>query len=67
LAHSTVSSIAMHADTPSLLKLYLTTVRPHLEYASSVWDPYLKKDILNVANIHTLASRRRQLKLLSVI
>jgi len=34
-----------YADTPSLLKLYLTTVWPHLEYASSVWDPYLKKDI----------------------
>ena len=77
-----------YADTPSLLKLYLTTVRPHLEYASSVWDPYLKKDIeaiervqkfglkvclknwhcsydnlLNIANIPTLASRRQQLKL----
>jgi len=88
LAHSTVSSIVMHADTPSLLKLYLTTVRPHLEYASSVWGPYLKKDIeaiecvqmfglkvclknwhcsydnlLNIANIPLLASRRWQLKL----
>jgi len=43
MACSTLSSIA--ADTPSLMKLYLTTVRPHLEYASSVWDPYLEKDI----------------------
>ena len=34
-----------YADTTSLLKLYLTTVQPHLEYASSVWDPYLVKDI----------------------
>ena len=36
-----------YADTSSFMKLYLTTVRPHLEYASSVWDPYgnLEKDI----------------------
>ena len=56
-----------YANTSSLLIFYLTTVQPHLEYASSVWDPYFKKDILNVANIPTLASRRQQLKLLSVI
>ena len=30
-----------YTDTPSLLKLYLTTVQSHLKYASSVWDPYL--------------------------
>ena len=34
-----------HTESHSLLKLYLSTVRPHLEYASSVWDPYLKKNI----------------------
>jgi len=56
-----------YADTSSLLIIYLTTMQPHLEYASSVWDLYLKKNILNVANIPTLASRRQQLKSLSVI
>ena len=34
-----------YTDKQSLLKLHLSTVRPHLEYASSVWDPHLKKDI----------------------
>ena len=34
-----------YADTPLLLKHYLTTMQPHLGYASSVWDPYFKKDI----------------------
>ena len=80
--------LCCYADTSSLFIIYLTTVQPHLEYASSVWDPYLKKDIeaiehvqkfglkvylkdwhfsydnlLNIANIPTLASRKQQLKL----
>ena len=28
-----------HSDPTTLLKLYLTIIRPNLEYASSVWDP----------------------------
>ena len=33
------------SSTQSLLKLYTSLVRPHLEYASQVWDPFLIKDI----------------------
>jgi len=40
LACSTISSIAILTHAPSPRKLYLTTVQPHLKYASSVWDPY---------------------------
>ena len=29
---------------PVLLKMYKSVVRPHLEYCSSVWSPYYKKD-----------------------
>ena len=29
----------------ALLQLYLSLVRPHLEYGSQVWDPHLQKDI----------------------
>ena len=35
----------LHSDTHTLLKLYLTIIRPHLEYASPMWDPYHKIDI----------------------
>ena len=30
------------ADTSTLLQLYVSNIRPHLEYACQVWDPYLK-------------------------
>ena len=34
-----------HSSTGTMLKLYSSFLRPHLEYASSVWDPHLRKDI----------------------
>ena len=34
-----------NADMKTLLQLYKTFIRPHLEYCSIVWDPYLVKDI----------------------
>ena len=77
-----------NADTKTLLQLYKTFIRPHLEYCSIVWDPYLAKDIeaiekvqrfglrmclkqwdlnqeelLQAANVASLASRRSQAKL----
>lgn len=28
----------------NIVELYISLVRPHLEYASQVWDPYLQGD-----------------------
>ena len=80
--------MSKNADTKTLLQLYKSFIRPHLEYCSIVWDPYLAKDIeaiekvqrfglrtclkqwdlnqeelLQVANVASLASRRSQAKL----
>ena len=33
-----------HANQETLLQLYISIVRPHMEYAAQVWDPRLKKD-----------------------
>ena len=33
-----------HADQDTLRQLYISIVRPHMEYAAPVWDPHLRKD-----------------------
>ena len=34
-----------NASPSTLLQLYISFIRPHLEYCSAVWDPYLAKDV----------------------
>ena len=34
-----------NGDPATLRQLYISLVRPHLEYASQVWDPYLQGDV----------------------
>ena len=45
-------------DIPTFRCLFKTMVRPHLEYAQSVWSPYMKKDILTVENVLRRASKK---------
>ena len=32
-----------HSSPDTLLRLYTSFIRPHLEYATAAWDPFLKK------------------------
>ena len=47
----------LNADTNSLLQLYLSMVRPLLEYACQVWHPHLTKDIKKLESVQKLALR----------
>ena len=41
----------------ALLKLYLSLIRPHLEYAVQVWNPYPAKDVHKLESIQQFALR----------
>ena len=44
-----------YAEPQILLQLYVSLVRPHLEYASPVWNPYLQKNINTLENVQIFA------------
>ena len=44
-------------DENMALKLYKVLVRPHLEYAVSVWAPYLKTDVALVESVQRKATK----------
>ena len=45
-------------DCMFYLKLFLTYVRPFLEYASQVWSPILKENINRIKNVQRYFTRR---------
>ena len=45
------------SSTSSLLQLYSSLVRPHLEYVSQVWDPFLIKNIQKLESVQKFALR----------
>ena len=46
-----------YIDKAMFLNLYKSLVRPHLEYATSVWSPMYKKDSITLENIQRRATR----------
>ena len=47
----------LNSNPTSLQKLYLTLVRPLLEYACQVWHPHLVRDIAKLKRVQKLALR----------
>ena len=46
-----------NSNSSTLLKLYLSHIRPHLEYCSAVWNPHLKEDIAELEKVQKFALR----------
>ena len=44
-----------HSNSDALFQLYLSHIRPHLEYASSVWCPYKSGEIQALENVQKFA------------
>ena len=51
-----------YLDFKTFCLLFKALVRPHLEYAGCIWNPYLKKDIETIENV-----QRRTTKMLSYL
>lgn len=44
------------SSSPETLKqLYLSLIRPHLEYAAQLWDPFMQKDISKLESVQKFA------------
>ena len=46
-----------NSSPQTLLKLYLSYIRPHLEYSSAVWNPHLKGEIADIEKVQKYALR----------
>ena len=46
-----------NSNETTMIRLYLTIVRPLLEYGTEVWHPHLVKDTLALENVQKLALR----------
>ncbi len=46
-----------HAHPDTLRSLYVSLIRPHLEYAVPVWDPHLRKDIDSLESVQRFATK----------
>ena len=54
IANSVIAQIKnsfTYFDSSLVKLLYVSLVRPHLEYAVSVWNPYLRKDIDKIESV----------------
>jgi len=47
----------VYLDTENVTRLYKAIVRPHLEYANSVWMPRRKKDTITLGNVQRRATK----------
>ena len=45
------------ADSNTLLLIYCTCIRPHLEYACQLWDPFLNKGMQSLEAVQKFACK----------
>ena len=46
-----------YMDADMFQVLYKTLVRPHLEYAYCIWNPFLQKDVMLIENVQRRATK----------
>ena len=51
-----IKNVFTNLDVSSFKCLYKALIRPHLEYATRIWSPYLRKEILKLENFQKRAT-----------
>ena len=46
-----------HAPPATIKQLYISLIRPHLEYAAPLWDPHLQRDVNMLENVQKFAMK----------
>ena len=57
MKHAHISVAFRYLDKEAFKNIYLTHVRPKLEYAAPVWNPHLKKHIIKLERVQKHATR----------
>jgi len=47
----------IHMDSRTFVRLYKAPVRPHVEYANSIWSPYKKGDTKAIEKVLKRATK----------
>ena len=54
---NSIAGFTSICNTSTLLQLYKSFIRPHLEYCAIVWDPHLLKDVEALEKVQRFAPR----------
>ena len=55
--YADTNTMKQYADTNTMKHLCLLLIRPHLEYACTVWDPFLQKHIQLLEKVQKFAAK----------
>jgi hypothetical protein len=58
--YSLIHKCFLSMDCATLVRVFVTYVRPILEYASSVWSPYRITDVCKIESVHQRRFTKRQ-------
>ena len=57
IEHIYIAKFCAWADKSTILRTYVTCIRPHLEYTCQLWDPHTTKGVQSVESVQKFACK----------